>query len=159
MKIETRDNNLIVFLNKKISSKIDIKNKINLEKHFQNLFQKLNDLYEMKLYGSYEIILYDNPYGIILEITKQDIDYFEYSDIIDMKINISKYNEVIYKIKDNIEQIKNISEIYKYKDNIYCIPKTESFEKAGIILENSDIIYGKKCKEIKQNLKKLEETM
>lgn len=157
MKIENRDNNLIVFLNKKISSKIDIKNEINLEKYFQNLFQKLNDLYEMELYGSYEIVMYDNPYGIILEIKKQDIDYFEYIDRVDMKINISKYNEVIYKIKDNIEQIKNLCEIYTYKDSFYCVPKTSSFEKNGIILENSDIIYGKKCKEIKQNLKKIEE--
>lgn len=153
MKIEEKDNNLIVFLN--IKPKIDFSNKSDLQKYFQKLFLKLNNIYELDLCGSYEIDIYNNNYGIILEIKKQDIEYFEYYDGIDMKITVSKYNDVLYKIKNYNEQLEKTCELYMYNGTIYAKPKNQNFQKIGILIENSEIIYGKECFQIKKKLKKI----
>lgn len=155
MKIENKDNNLIVFLNKKIAPKIDFTNKIDLEKYFQKLFIKLNNIYELDLCGSFEINIYNNAYGIILEITKKDIEYFDYYDEVDMKITISKYNDVLYKLNNYNDEIEKTCELYTYNGIIYAYPKNDNFQKLGKLIENSEIIYGKKCHQIKKKLKKI----
>lgn len=151
MKIEKKDNNLVVFLNHKLAPQ-NIKNKIELEKNFQKIFNKLNDIYSLELNGSYEIDLYENKeYGIILEIKKEELEYFDYYDGIDMHINISKYNDIIYKT-NNIMKDTNI---YEYKGEIYIEPINIDFNKLGQIIENSEIIYGEKAYNIKKKSKKL----
>lgn len=155
MKIEEKDNNLIVFLNKKIAPKIDFSNKIDLERYFQKLFSKLNSIYELDLCGSYEINIYNTDYGIILEIKSQDIEYYDYYSGIDMKIAMSKYNDILYKINNYNEELKQICEFYIYDGTIYASPKNDEFQKLGILIENSEIIYGKTCYQIKKNARKL----
>lgn len=156
MKIEQKDNNLIVFLNKKLMPQIDLSNKINMEKYFQKLFTKLNTIYELDLYGSYEINIYKNKiYGIILEIKEQENPYLDYYNGIDMKITISKYNDFIYKVNNYYKELKNNCEIYTLDGIIYAIPKKDEFQKLGILIENSEIIYGKQCNQIKKRAKKI----
>ena len=151
MKIEKNDNNLIVFLNKKISPKIDLNNKIELEKNFQKLFKKLNDIYDLKLNGSYEMDIYLNKeYGMILELQKEEIEYFDYYDTIDMHLNLSKYDEILYKTNDIIQ-----NNMYIYNGEIYIEPQDTDFKTLGIIIENSEIIYGKKAHIIKKKGKKI----
>lgn len=152
MKIEKHDDNLVVFLNKKIAPK-NINNKIELEKNFQKIFNKLNNIYNLDLNGNYEINIYDNKeYGIILEIKKEEIEYFDYYDTIDMHLNISKYKDILYKTT-NI--IKNTN-IYEYKGELYIEPIDIEFNKLGILIENGEIIYGKKAYIIKKKGKKLD---
>lgn len=156
MKIEKKDNNLIVFLNKKIISKINMNNKIELEKSFQKIFDKLNTIYDMDINGSYEINMYNNEqYGIILEIKQKENEYFEYYNTIDMNITMSKYKDILYKINNYNKKIIENSTIYIYNGEIYIEPKDIDFETLGIIIENSEIIYGKKTSIIKNNAKKI----
>lgn len=147
MKIDKQDNNLIVFLNKKMTEKIDFTNKINLEKYFQKLFARLNNIYELDMQGSYEITIYNNSYGVILEIKEQDIEYFDYYNEIDMNLNISKNNEIIYKLIGEIPNKKNYN-IYTYNGDIYIKPIKIDFISLGILIENSEIIYGKNASKI-----------
>ena len=155
MKIKEEDNNLIVFLNNKTIKQTDFSNKINLEKNFQKLFSKLNNIYELNLSGRYNITIYNTAYGLIIEMQKQDIEYFDYYDEIDMNITISKYTDIIYKIKNYNKIFKEYCEFYIKDDSIYALPKKEEFQKLGILIENSEIIYGKKCNDIKKTAKKI----
>ena len=147
MKIEKEDNNLIVFLNKRKIDKIDFKDKVLLEKYFQKLFLKLNDIYGLDMCGSYEIILYNNSYGLILEIKKQDIDYYDYYNEINMQITIANDNDVLYKMNDCLTFVNNC-DTYIYEGEIYIKPIDYDFIDIGIIFENSEIIYGKNVKKI-----------
>ena len=149
MKIEKQDNNLIVFFNEKTAPK-NI-NKIELEKYFQKMFNKLNNIYNLDLNGNYEINIYKNKYGVILEIKKEEIEYFDYYDTIDMHLNISKYNDILYKTTNIIKD----TNIYAYKGEIYIEPIEIEFNKLGQIIENSEIIYGEKAYNIKKRGKKL----
>ncbi len=156
MKIEKKDNNLIVFLNKKNIPQIDLNNKIELEKNFQKIFNKLNTIYDMEINGYYDINMYNNEqYGMILEIKQKDSDYFEYYDTVDMNITLSKYKDILYKIENFNKKIIDNSTIYIYKGEIYIEPKNIEFQKLGLIIENSEIIYGKKTNTIKNNGKKI----
>lgn len=151
MKIEKRDDNLVVFLNKKIAPK-NINNKIELEKSFQKIFNKLNSIYNLDLNGNYEINIYNNKeYGIILEIKKEEIEYFDYYDRVDMHLNISKYTDILYK---TTTIIKNTN-IYEYKGDLYIEPIDIEFNKLGILIENSEIVFGKKAYNIKKQGKNL----
>lgn len=149
MKIEKQDNNLIVFFNEKTAPKN--LNKIELEKYFQKMFNKLNNIYNLDLNGNYEINIYKNKYGVILEIKKEEIEYFDYYDTIDMHLNISKYNDILYKTTN----IMKDTNIYAYKGEIYIEPMEIDFNKLGLIIENSEIIYGEKAYFIKKRGKKL----
>lgn len=158
MKIEKDGNDLIVFLNNKKTEKIDFKNKVFLEKYFQKLFLKINDIYGLDMCGSYEIVLYNNSYGLILEIRKQDIDYFDYYNEINMQITISNDNDVLYKIKDCLTFFNNY-DTYIYNGDIYIKPISNDFINIGIVVENSEIIYGKKAKEILNNASKVDNSI
>lgn len=151
MKIEKHDDNLVVFLNKKIAPK-NINNKIELEKYFQKIFNKLNNIYNLDLNGNYEINIYNNEYGIILELKKEEIEYFDYYDTIDMHLNVSKYKDILYKTTNIINNIN----IYEYKGELYIEPIDADFNRLGIIIENSEIVYGKKAYTIKKKGKKLD---
>jgi hypothetical protein len=154
MKIEKKDNTLIVFLNKKIISRINLNNRIEQEKSFQKIFDRLNTIYNLEINGQYEINMYNNEqYGIILEIKQKESEYFDYYDTIDMNIIISKYNDIIYRV-ENLYKVEN-TDIYIYNGEIYIEPKNIKFEKLGLIMENSEIIYGKKANIIKKKGKRL----
>ena len=159
MKIEEKDNKLIVFLNKKNKKDFNFKDKIKLEKKFQSLFLKLKKIYNLEISGTYDIEIYIiEKYGLILEIEKQE-EYINYCDYVDMNIKISKYNEIIYKLKNYEKNIINSSTIYVYSDELYIVPKKNEFQLIGQIIENSEIIYGKEAKKIKAKAKKISPNM
>ena len=161
MKIDYRDNNLIVFLNKKNVSSIDFFDKHCMEKYFRDLFYKFNNDYNMDLKGSYNIeVFIDDNFGIILDISSDDVDYFEYcSDVVDMNISISKYNKFMYKLFNGIGDLIKKCDVYIYNDDIYVIPNSLSYFEFGILLENSKIIYGEKCFKILKGAKKISEVL
>ena len=158
MKIDFRDNNLIVFLNKRSIDGIDFYNKSELEKYFRNLFLLFKNIYDFELSGSYDINVYtDSYYGAILEIISVDDNYFEYCDVIDMNIVVSKYRNFLYK-SDIL--IKNIDcNIYSYDGSFYYELNDSDFFRLGLLIENSDIIYGEDVCFIKQNGLKLSDCL
>lgn len=158
MKIDFRGNNFIVFLNKKISDKINFLDKEELEDYFRNLFTRLKDIYDLDICGSYNIEVFnDNDYGVILSIRKDDIEYFEYYDgQIDMSIVVSKYDKFIYKLSGSLdEKIVNKCDLYKYNNDLYVIPRKLNFINFGYLIENSEIIYGKIAYDIFSNSVKI----
>ena len=128
MKIEEKNNNLIVFLNEQNKQKFNLNSKIELEKNFKNLFEKINTIYNLNISGSYDIQIYNNEYGIIFEIKQEEKDYFDYYNTIDMHIEISKYKDILYKIENYNKQIEQQCELYLYKGEIYAYTKNNNFQ-------------------------------
>lgn len=155
MKLEKlSDGNLIVFLNKFNIDKYKLSVKDNLEEYFRNLFKVLDYYYNIEFNGYYDIKIYqDSIYGFILDIKREDIDFYGYyEDHIDMKISILKDNKFIFKI-DDYSLIDNgvLKYCYLLKDykNLYFVPKkTINQYYLGYVIENSQIIYGTKANEI-----------
>lgn len=152
MKIDVRDNNLIVFLNNKYIEVIDFYNTRELEKYFRELFFKLSDDYDFDLSGSYNIeVFIDRNCGVVLDIESID-SYYDCCDIVDMNISISKYKGFLYRSDCFIDIDCNI---YFYGCNFYYEPLNVSFFDIGKLFENSDIIYGSDVYNIKSNGKLL----
>lgn len=148
MKIDIEDdNNLIVFLNRVVSDNFNFTEKDNLEDNFRSIFNSIKDRYLLDISGYYNIIMYkDNIYGIILEVEKDPLEYFDYFNQIEMRITLSNHDVFLYKIIDNNLNfdIDNI-ELYSYKGNLYAKAKeTISLIELGKLLEYSNIIYGEK---------------
>mgnify|MGYP003306300593 CR=1 FL=1 len=140
------DNNIIVFLNKFNIKNIDFSNRENIEKNFRNIFLKLKHIYKLDIKGYYDIKIYiDKYYGAVLEIEHDDIEYIDYFDSqIDMRVNVIKDNEFLYKIDDIFlnDRIINKIDIYNFKEEYYIKIKKElnNYDMA-YILENSNLIY------------------
>lgn len=150
----TNDNNITLYLNKWSDRKINIISKDNLEIYFKELFQQLKDQYEIEINGYYNIDIYeDQYYGTIINIEKEDIEYFDYFDNqIDMQINIPTNATFLYQIEDILtipKEIKDKIEIYHFLDNFYLkIIKPISNIELGRLLEISKLKYGTKNKNI-----------
>jgi len=149
-----KDDKIIVFLNDINNIKFDDEN--ILEEYFRELFRILNKKYNIKLNGYYNVDVYkDNNYGIILEIENEDLDYYNYFNQIDMKINIIKNEIFLYEINyDYIDkEFINNSICYKYNNRLYLkiMNKINMYK----IFEFSNIIYGEKAKEILKYGKKV----
>lgn len=154
LKIDIRDNNLIVFLNKRSIDGIDFHDKHELERYFRNLFLVFKDIYNLDVFGSYDINVYiDVHYGVVLEIINVDDSYFDYCDIIDMNICISKYKSFLYKLSGVVSDID--CTVYSYKGDLYYELNSIDFLRLGLLIENSEIIYGETAHLIKKNGKRL----
>lgn len=149
MKVEKLDDDkLIVFLNNYYLKKNNFSLKNNLEMYFKNLFLKLSEFYDITIKGFYDITIYqDNLFGVILDIKKEDIDFYSYyDDHIDMKIKIMKKEKFIFKldkfsILDN--KVLQYCKLYILKNDLYIIPKkTINDIILGMLLESSTILYG-----------------
>lgn len=159
MKTVIKDDKIIVFLNKEKTQNIDFNDEDKLEEYFKTIFSILNKKYNIELNGYYNVDIYkDNNYGIILEIENEQLDYYNYFNQIDMKINISKDNTFLYEIKyeflDNIFLKNTIC--YKYLDKIYLKVQDNiddiTFAK---LLEFSNVVYGEKINDILKYSKKV----
>jgi hypothetical protein len=150
MKIDFKDNNLIVFLNKKNIDDIDFYNKCELQKYFRELFLDFKNIYDLDLCGSYDINVYiDKYYGVILEIISIDDDYFDYCDVVDMNIVFSKYKNFLYKMDTLVDNVD--CDIYCYNGCFYYEPKNIDFFKLGFLIENGEIIFGSDVFLVKKN--------
>ncbi len=140
------DDNIIVFLNKFNIKNIDFDSKENIEKNFRNIFLRLKHIYNLNIKGYYNINIYtDKFYGAVLEIEHEDIEYFDYFDNkVDMRVNVVSDSKFLYKIKDIFCLDKTLlNNIYLFKNDYYIELKRKiSDYELGLILENSDLIYG-----------------
>ena len=145
MKVDIVDDNIIVFLNKYIIRDLDYNDSKVLEVELKNIFDKLNLYDGIKIKGYYDVHIYiDNDYGIVIELIKDDIDYIDYDEVIDMKILINNV-KFLYKI-DDIFGFSDL--IYLYKNSLYLDPTNidiSLFEHSEIVYKNTDEIrkYGR----------------
>ena len=145
MKVDIVDDNIIVFLNKYIIRDLDYNDSKVLEVELKNIFDKLNLYHGIKIKGYYDVHIYiDNDYGIVIELIKDDIDYIDYDEVIDMKILINNV-KFLYKI-DDIFGFSGL--IYLYKNSLYLDPTNidiSLFEHSEIVYKNTDEIrkYGR----------------
>ncbi|MBR3230273.1 MAG: hypothetical protein IKF91_05570 [Bacilli bacterium] len=139
------DDGINIYLNKQYLKSVDL----NDTKTIKKIIKKINKKYDIDLYGYIEAKIYiDKNYGIIINLKKEELDYFDYfNNEIEMNIEIIN-DSFLYKIEDyNKDLIKNKT-IYKYKENLYInIDKIDNIN-LGKILETSEIIYGEKAKTI-----------
>lgn len=162
MKIEKlNDDSLIVFLNKFYIEKNNFSLKNNLENYFKKIFKILNDCYSIEIIGYYNIRIYrDKIYGYVLEMNKEDLDFYNYYDThIDMKITISNFDRFVFKLNSNSlleKRLLNFCYLIKYDKDIYLIPKkTITQYYLGNLIENCKIIYGSKAREILENSERI----
>ena len=147
MKLESKENILIIYLKKQLIDTIDFTKKNELEKYFKELFLKLKEYYNIKINGYYNINVYiDEFYGVVLELQKEELDYYDYFDNqVDMHI-LTEEVQFLYLIEDYfIINELNISKLYYYKDKYYILPNINT--DYNYLLENSEVIY-KNTKEI-----------
>lgn len=155
------DLNFTIYLNKFYINNIDLKNKDDLETYFKNLFLKIKDSYNISLAGYYNITIYlDNYYGAIIDIEKEELEYFDYfGSQIDMRIAILD-NTFLYQVKD-INILKNLffyGNIYQYKNHFYFEIKKEIPNNFYIhLLEWSTILYKENTEIIMKKGKKIKE--
>ena len=155
MKLEKlSDDNLIVFLNSFCVEKYKFSIKDNLEDSFRKFLKRLNNYYNIETNGYYDIKIYqDNIYGFILDIKKEDIDFYGYyDDHIDIKISILKDNKFVFKIDDYSLVNKGVLKycyLLKQNKSLYFVPKqTINQYHLGYVVENCKIIYGTDANEI-----------
>ena len=155
MKIDFRGSDFIVFLNDIEASNVDFLNKRELESYFKSLFLKIKNLYDIDVFGSYDITVYIDD-GVVLDIKKDDVDYsLYYDDTIDMKITISKYDKFLYKLDGCIDSIIDKCTVYLYKGDFYVRGNGLNFIEKGILNENSNVIFGNEAYVIIQNGKNI----
>lgn len=141
------DSHYEIFLNHFYNKDVDMKDKDSLENYFKTIFEILHKDYHMDIHGYYDIHVYhDTYYGMVLEMEKEDIDYYEFSmNEVDMRIQIEKESEFLYQVEDIFVLPKEIlekSNIYSYKDSYFLLLKKEldAYEFA-YLLENSELYY------------------
>lgn len=156
MKIIVNDDiNMIIFLNKIYLNQIDFEDKEKLEIYFRKLLKTLKEFYKININGYYEINVYvDNNYGVILELKKEEIEYFNYyEDEVDMQLIV--HNTVfLYEIEDYFwieKELKNKILLYKYNKKIYMVINHNINDiLLGKIIENSNLKYKDNQKIIKE---------
>ena len=149
------DENIVIFLDKLYLNNIDLKDYNLIEKKLIKLINKIQNKYLIDLNGYYNVYIYkDENYGIIIYMQKEELEYIDYfNEQLEFNIEVIE-DSFLYKIYDILRLEKPLLNkfiIYKNKDNLYLKPKEKiSNIELGIILENSEIIYGAQADKIKK---------
>lgn len=156
MKIISIDmNNIVLFLSdNRYSLSSDME---ELEVQFRKIFEHLKELYDIEVEGYYLIDIYiDEYYGIVVEIEKDDLEYFEYLESqVDMRISIHNNTLILYQIYDCLDipsMLYKKIDFYVYKNKIYGKVKKSLTElESSILFENTlSIQYDSLVKRIVQ---------
>ena len=149
------DENIVIFLDKLYLNNIDLKDYNLIEKKLIKLINKIQNKYLIDLNGYYNVYIYkDENYGIIIYMQKEELEYIDYfNEQLEFNIEVIE-DSFLYKIDDILRLEKPLLNkfiIYKNTDNLYLKPKEKiSNIELGIILENSEIIYGAQADKIKK---------
>ncbi len=137
------DKEFDIYLKKSFIKDIDFNKKEELEIYFKRLFKILNNKYNIKIEGFYEITVYvDKFYGVILHLEKEELDYYDYfKNQVDMRI-MTTDTEFLYLVDDIPLNIIDKIEIINNDDNIYIkIKKKLNDIEMMTLMENSIITY------------------
>ncbi len=144
MKVITeKENNIFLYLPR---FQLDFNVMNQVEKELRDIFLRLKYYYSVNIQGFYEVKVYkDTHYGIILELKKDTLEYFDYyEDEIEMRIELIEV-DFIYEVRDILELPKDIlkkSEVYLDK-NKYYVKVKEDLDMAQL-LENVLVFHYKK---------------
>lgn len=164
MKILTMDENgITLFLSDmKVSFEDDME---ELEENLRTIFLHLKDVYNLDMQGYYVVDIYiDACYGVVVEIEKEDLDYFEYFDNqVDMRISIHNDTMILYEFIDIFsipDMLLSNLDIYMYHDAFYAkLKKSLSPVQSALMLEHyHSIVYGDNTKHIVQKNNLINET-
>lgn len=156
MKIITMDlDSIILFLSDMdFSLEEDIE---ELENNFRNIFIRLRDLYDIDIQGYFRVDIYKDKYiGIIVDIKKEDMEFFDYLDgQIDMHISIHADEVILFEVDDLYlisNTLTNKIAYYIYHDKFYINVKEAltKFEKSYLLEFSNSILYGSMTKYILQ---------
>ena len=157
LKVIDDDNFVLFIIDKKIIPNID-DNKVAT--FLKKTFLKIKENFNIDIYGYYDVNIYlDKYYGMIIKLSRTELEYLSYYDKqIEMKIIVSD-NQVFYRVFDIYSLDKRIiknSDVYLYEDKTYLELKKEiNFILLGNLLENSEIVY-ENTSNIKKNGEKIE---
>lgn len=144
MKIEKlSESRFQVYLNKFYIKEKELETDEDLEEYFKSFFLTLKNHYHISMEGFYIIQVYQDPfYGMVLQITKEDFDYFDL-EVVDMRIRIKKV-DFLYRFheEDGIQKLSTFGDLYKDQDQIYLkITKPLDLYQLGMIEEFTTLIY------------------
>ena len=156
MKIDVFDDDKInLYLNNAYLGKIDFSNKEAIEEYLKTIFLILKKRLNKEFYGFYNIDIYvNNIYGVIIEINKEKIDFYDYmTNQIEMQVNIETNSDFLFEIDDMFDNNLYLkTTLYLYNDKYYLdIPSDIDIN----ILEYVCIVYGKERDMVKRFGKKL----
>lgn len=137
------EDELVIYLKKYKVYNIDFSDEKKLEDILKKLFNRLNEYYDIKIQGYYNIDIYiDKNYGGVLKLNKEELEYYDYFDNqVDMKIIINK-TPFMYQVEDFFDIDLKKYNVYKYLNNIYLLPKKRlSNIELAKLMENSVVIY------------------
>ncbi len=137
------DKEFDIYLKEYFIKDIDFNKKEELEIYFKRLFRILNNKYNIKVEGFYEITVYvDKFYGVILHLEKDELDYYDYfKNQVDMRI-MTTDTEFLYLVDDIPLNIIDKIEIITTNNNIYIkIKKRLNDIEMMNLMENSVITY------------------
>ncbi len=146
MKVIQNGNQIIVYQNKYALETVDFDNN-ELEEQLRTLFLKLRQDYEIQIKGYYNIDVYtDDAYGSIIELNKEEIEYFDYFDNeIDMRIILHDPKSFLYCLSDPFSipsKLRNKLNIYWKENKAYAEIKKPMYNlEIGQLLEFSDLEY------------------
>lgn len=144
------DSKWIVFMNNLVAPKMNFEDREELEQYFRNLFLKLKESYELKIQGYYNIDIYlDSLYGVIIEIEKEEMDYFEYDENqVDMRICIHE-TSILYELEEYIPMDHDTYHIIWYDNKWYVKLKQKINDIClGRLLEYAKIHYQEENEQI-----------
>lgn len=150
MKVVFDKDVLSLYINKVYFQNIDSSNKSILESYLRNLLIKLSVRYDLVFDGYYNVLVYvDENYGVIIDITKEELEYFDYfSNQVQFNIKVIE-SSFLYELIDYPVSLVDELDVYKISDKIYVkIKKPVDTFCLGKLVENSFIIYGNKVDDI-----------
>lgn len=157
MKIEGDSDNLIIYIRKNKQQEELFDDKELLEEYFRNLIYRLKDYYDLDISGFYDIDVYVDPfYGCVLNLLREDFDYYLSYSQIEMKIQVHQ-TKFLYQIEDYHDFNLDLFNIYQNNGFYYLEQKKELTEEIQWNLyENSIIKYKKTDKIINHSYNKIE---
>lgn len=147
---------IVVFLNHYQMKKFDFQNREQLEEYLKEIFLKLKHDHQISIAGYYQIGVYLDPYyGTILNIEKEELEYFDYYDNqIDMRITIYHDCIFLYELFDYLQLSPTIlkkGRLYRFQDQLYFkLNEVLTEIELGNLLEHSILHYGDQAEEIMQ---------
>lgn len=157
MKIVCDDDTVSLYMNKIYIKNLDFSDKIFLESYLKNTLKILDNKYNLKFDGYYDVNLYiDQNYGVIIDVIKERLEYFDYfSNQIQLNINVIE-DCFLYELLDIPFHFMDNLKFYKFFDKIYVKIKgqIDNFL-VGNLFELSKVIYGEEKNKILNFLKKV----
>lgn len=152
MKVEIHNDNIIVIIKDNNISKVDFNDMVSVEKYFRKILLKLKDLYEIDIKGFYNIYAYiDLEEGIVLEIKKEVIDYYDTFHQLELRI-VKENVEFLYEVDNILEFMNKKFEIYCYNDRFFIRNNYDDISYR--LYEFGNLVY-KDTKKIKEIGKKM----